>query len=206
MTQVDFLPWWIGGPVLGLVVTAHLAWTGRLLSVSGIFARAMRWRSDEREREAEVALGRGQLDEALLAATLEQFGPEAAALLDNDVKDAPEGPCGASPTVRLPVSAGVGFLLCLVVGGALSAWSTGQLGFEWNLGSGHTRLVASRPLQLILPALGGLLVGFGGRMAGGCTSSHGLSGCARLQTGSFAATAAFFAGGVGASLVIGALA
>jgi uncharacterized membrane protein YedE/YeeE len=39
---------------------------------------------------------------------------------------------------------------------------------------------------------GGMLTGFGTQMAGGCTSGHGLTGCARLQRGSLATTATFF--------------
>jgi uncharacterized membrane protein YedE/YeeE len=37
----------------------------------------------------------------------------------------------------------------------------------------------------------GLLVGFGTRLAGGCTSGHGICGMARLSTRSFAATVIF---------------
>ena len=41
--------------------------------------------------------------------------------------------------------------------------------------------------------LGGLLVGFGVRMAGGCTSGHGVCGMARLSPRSIVATAIFMA-------------
>jgi uncharacterized membrane protein YedE/YeeE len=46
-----------------------------------------------------------------------------------------------------------------------------------------------------LPVLviGGLLVGFGTRLAGGCTSGHGVCGLARLSRRSLAAVATFFA-------------
>jgi uncharacterized protein len=44
-------------------------------------------------------------------------------------------------------------------------------------------------------ALGGLLVGFGTRMAGGCTSGHGVCGMARLSMRSVVATATFIAMG-----------
>lgn len=39
--------------------------------------------------------------------------------------------------------------------------------------------------------LGGLLVGFGTRLGGGCTSGHGLCGIARLSPRSLVATATF---------------
>jgi uncharacterized membrane protein YedE/YeeE len=44
--------------------------------------------------------------------------------------------------------------------------------------------------------VGGLLVGFGTRLANGCTSGHGVCGIARLSPRSFAATAAFMATGI----------
>ena len=40
---------------------------------------------------------------------------------------------------------------------------------------------------------GGLLVGFGTRLGGGCTSGHGVCGIARLSRRSIAATAVFMA-------------
>jgi uncharacterized protein len=42
---------------------------------------------------------------------------------------------------------------------------------------------------------GGLLVGFGTRLASGCTSGHGICGLARLSPRSFAATATFITAG-----------
>lgn len=44
--------------------------------------------------------------------------------------------------------------------------------------------------------LGGFLVGFGTRYAGGCTSGHGLLGLSALQWPSLLATASFFIGGI----------
>ena len=38
----------------------------------------------------------------------------------------------------------------------------------------------------------GLLIGYGARWAGGCTSGHGISGCSAGSPESFAATATFF--------------
>jgi uncharacterized membrane protein YedE/YeeE len=40
---------------------------------------------------------------------------------------------------------------------------------------------------------GGMLVGFGSRLAGGCTSGHGVCGVARLSVRSFVATAIIMA-------------
>ena len=49
---------------------------------------------------------------------------------------------------------------------------------------------------LSLLALGGLMVGFGSRYAGGCTSGHAISGLSDLQWPSLIAVIGFFAGGL----------
>jgi len=53
--------------------------------------------------------------------------------------------------------------------------------------------IASSP-ALLVPA--GLLVGFGTRLGGGCTSGHGVCGIARLSKRSLVATAVFMAGAI----------
>ena len=50
--------------------------------------------------------------------------------------------------------------------------------------------------SLIILAMGGLLVGFGARYAGGCTSGHAISGLSDLQLPSFIAVIGFFIGGL----------
>ena len=49
---------------------------------------------------------------------------------------------------------------------------------------------------LLLMAMGGFMVGFGTRYAGGCTSGHGIFGLSNLQLPSLLATMSFFAGGI----------
>jgi len=50
--------------------------------------------------------------------------------------------------------------------------------------------------SLVILAIGGLLVGFGARYAGGCTSGHAISGLSNLQLPSLIAVIGFFAGGL----------
>lgn len=52
------------------------------------------------------------------------------------------------------------------------------------------------PASLILIVVAGLLVGFGSRMGGGCTSGHGVCGTARLSARSLVATAIFMAAAI----------
>lgn len=55
---------------------------------------------------------------------------------------------------------------------------------------------------LVFLVLGGFLVGFGTRYAGGCTSGHAISGLSNLQWPSLVATICFMAGGFFCTWVI----
>jgi uncharacterized membrane protein YedE/YeeE len=50
--------------------------------------------------------------------------------------------------------------------------------------------------NILLLGIGGLLVGFGARYAGGCTSGHAISGLSNLQLPSLIAVIGFFMGGL----------
>jgi uncharacterized protein len=63
---------------------------------------------------------------------------------------------------------------------------------------GFPAAAPSMPNSLGLIVVGGLLVGFGTRMASGCTSGHGICGIARISARSLAATAIF----MGAAIVV----
>jgi len=52
------------------------------------------------------------------------------------------------------------------------------------------------PKGLIMIVVGGFLVGFGTRYAGGCTSGHSIMGLSNLQWPSLVATMAFLSGGL----------
>jgi uncharacterized membrane protein YedE/YeeE len=49
---------------------------------------------------------------------------------------------------------------------------------------------------LIILLVGGILIGFGARYAGGCTSGHAISGLSNLQLPSLIAVIGFFIGGL----------
>jgi uncharacterized membrane protein YedE/YeeE len=55
------------------------------------------------------------------------------------------------------------------------------------------------PAGFITIVLGGFLVGFGTRWAGGCTSGHAITGLSNLQLPSLIAVIGFFAGGLAAT-------
>lgn len=52
------------------------------------------------------------------------------------------------------------------------------------------------PFTIAVLLVGGLLVGFGARYAGGCTSGHAISGLSNLQLPSLIAVIGFFIGGL----------
>ena len=54
----------------------------------------------------------------------------------------------------------------------------------------------SQPKNLAILLIGGILVGFGSRYAGGCTSGHAISGLSNLQLPSLIAVIGFFVGGL----------
>lgn len=60
----------------------------------------------------------------------------------------------------------------------------------WTLISGH-HLVIQPQAGLGLTLLGGVLVGYGTRLSGGCTSGHGVCGLSRHSPRSLAATLIF---------------
>ena len=59
--------------------------------------------------------------------------------------------------------------------------------------------IARSPLAIVAA---GLLVGFGTRMGGGCTSGHGVCGLSRMSTRSLVATVTFIGLGVAAATAV----
>ena len=55
---------------------------------------------------------------------------------------------------------------------------------------------------IVMVVVGGFLVGFGTAYAGGCTSGHAISGLAAFQKASLVAVLGFFAGGLIATFVL----
>ena len=61
---------------------------------------------------------------------------------------------------------------------------------------GHPLPTPDMPASWVMIAIAGLLVGFGARLGGGCTSGHGICGVARLSARSIVATAIFMASAI----------
>lgn len=107
---------------------------------------------------------------ALAAVGGASFGPSSVGAVS--------GIAIGSPNVWL-----VAFLLGIVTGGTLGARTAGAL---WVRGE--------NPVRYLQLASGGLLLGAGGWIAGGCNLGHGLSGVAQLNVSSLVVVASMVAG------------
>jgi uncharacterized membrane protein YedE/YeeE len=147
------LPWFVGGPVLGLCVVAMRWLLNERLGVSGAFSSIV-----------ERFTGR-----------------------------------------RSTVGTGGAFVVGLLVGAlvyALIAGGPDFHGYGWLTRTFHG---SGRVVVGLILVAAGVLIGFGAKTAGGCTSGNGLTGNAMTSPASAVATATFFGTAIGVSFLIGAV-
>ncbi len=214
--------WWVSGLALATVMVVHWLTTSRLMAVSGRFTSLVN-RVRFGPSETPV-MSEAELIAAIQAATQQEFGelvpddeldvggpePDAHDPLATNVSSTH---CGDTSPVVSSSSLGpiamaprsytnhIVFLAAIVVGGFIAAVTNGRFSPTASLRSAHFEELTGAywPIWLLV---GGVLVGFGTRMAGGCTSGHGLCGVSRWQKGSLVATGCFFAAGIGASFLL----
>jgi len=168
-------PWFVSGPLLGLVVPALLFLGNRQFGVSSTFRhictatlplKAPYFRYDWKKSSWSLALVLGVIVGGAVAVVFLN-GARAPAL---------------SPKARA----------------MFMAWGlTDFNGLEPAAIFAVSHLTSLR--NLILLGIGGFLVGFGTRYANGCTSGHAIMGLSLLSVGSLVATVGFFVGGLMAS-------
>lgn len=166
-------PWWIAGPLIGLVVPLLFWIGGRKFGVSSNFQHlcAMVPSRIEYFRYDWRRTGGWQL---ALAAGLVLGGALAHFLLP-------------SPDLVVAISAATTADLQALGINDFEGLAPREI-FSWSrVGTAN---------GLIFVVLGGFLVGFGARYAGSCTSGHGISGLSLLQLTSLVAVLGFFAGGL----------
>jgi uncharacterized membrane protein YedE/YeeE len=163
---------------------------------------------------AVTGVDQAALEAEMLAMTLEAFGntgehradPAAARTSGAEASaGAMEPAAHASAIGRAcapvpPLGAHLTFLAMLVAGGALVALLRGSWGA--GLGADLPARIAGGPASLGVLAGGGLLVGFGTALCGGCSAGHGLTGTGRLMPGSLVSTGVFFAAAVATALLL----
>ena len=92
---------------------------------------------------------------------------------------------------RLGVSGFV--LLGMILGGAIYAGVTGTFHPTFSYGTTVGLLPTQPALMAAALLVAGTVMGFGARLAGGCTSGHGLTGMSLGSSASIVATMTFFA-------------
>ncbi|MGW5464980.1 YeeE/YedE thiosulfate transporter family protein, partial [Streptomyces sp. NPDC003996] len=190
-----YWPWWAGAAGLALITINYALATDRSFGVSSAWDRVLHWRRERRlERMDEEFTDERALADALAAATAEHFGTAPAA------PDVPPVPYGTSqslatnpePTVNedtsatspgpAPLVTQAALLVSIFVGGLIAAVTSGRFHLRFDMGPGFRHVVTANPTTMtVLLFVGGVLVGFGTRLAGGCSSGHGLNGCGRLR-------------------------
>lgn len=95
------------------------------------------------------------------------------------------------------------FLIGIVLGGLLAALTDGAPGWQGTAAEFGAFYAALLPESRLGSALwwlvGGLLIGLGARLAGGCTTGHTIAGVAMGAPASLVASAVFFAVAVGSA-------
>jgi uncharacterized protein len=93
-----------------------------------------------------------------------------------------------------------------VIGGGWYATVTKSFGPTWDYGPGIALMPATAAGQFVVLTLAGVVMGFGARLAGGCTSGHGLCGMSLGSSASIVSTITFFATAVVLAHVFASLA
>lgn len=93
-------------------------------------------------------------------------------------------------------------VLGVFVGALLSSWLSGDRSGEAVPAMWRERFGGSVPLRLGAAFFAAALMIFGARLAGGCTSGHGISGNLQLALSSVVFTATFFAAAIITSLAL----
>lgn len=91
---------------------------------------------------------------------------------------------------------GVMLTFGIVLGAFLAAATGGELTAAWVPGLWQDRFGPAVAPRLGMAFVGGAVMAFGARLAGGCTSGHGISGALQLSVSSWIALACFFAAAV----------
>ncbi len=175
--MLDYLyqpwPWYIAGPIIGLTVPLLLIAGGKIFGISSnlrhVCAACNFWDVEFFNYDWKKA---GKWNLTFVAGVI--FG----GILGGYIFANPEPIALSSSTIQDLQALGIQDFYGLVPDD-LFTW--GSLGTVPGL---------------IVLVLGGFLVGFGARYAGGCTSGHAISGLSDLQLASLIAVIGFFIGGL----------
>jgi uncharacterized protein len=88
------------------------------------------------------------------------------------------------------------FLLGMPLGGLAGALLAGPVGVVASMGLFDAVFTSRMDVKLAVLFAGGLMVGFGARWAGGCTSGHSIMGISQGRTASMVITVGFMTAGM----------
>lgn len=201
---MEYWTWWQGALALGGLTVGFVYMIGRMLGVSGSWNTLVNWREQHGRRQVAETIqsNAAAMNNALMAATLAEFGETRTHQLLATQGTPVAQPGGRAAPVTIRCSAHLLFLLFMVVGGLLASVASGRFALHLDLGATHMRLFGTGISEWLALLGGGMLVGFGTQMGGGCTSGHGLSGVSRFTPASLIATMAFFGSAVVASFLL----
>lgn len=204
---MEYWSWWQSALALSAITLGFWWALKRPLGVSGSWARVVMFRNDSLINRAEAPFRNNPqlLEDALMRATIEEFGEEAVQEVlarRAGVTNEPPPVLDNSMPSRTPWTAHLTFLLMLVGGGLLAAAFNGRLRLSFDFGEPYAQLFGTGIAAWMMLFVGGVMVGFGTQMAGGCTSGHALSGTPRLVPASLLATAVFFTAAVVVSILV----
>ena len=100
------------------------------------------------------------------------------------------------------VDYGFVFVICTILGGFIAAWTGDEIRNEWLHPMWVERFGDSIALRGVIGFIGGVIMAFGARLAGGCTSGHGISGTLQLSAGSWLTVIFMFIGGIAAAMLL----
>ena len=191
--MMDYWPWWAGAMALGSITVLYHIVVGRQFGVSGSWERVVHWKVERaaEQMDAQVLDNSAAFEAALREATMAEFGESG----DGDVLTAAPpaaSPSAPSSSARMPISASLTLLIMILVGAFAAAIVNGRFQLRGDMGPDFADVVVRGPLMWPTLFIGGIMVGIGTRMAGGCSSGHGMSGCSRLHPISILATSVFF--------------
>ena len=91
---------------------------------------------------------------------------------------------------------GVMLVFGMLFGAFIAAVTGGEFGVVWVPSLWEQRFGPDVLLRLGMAFVGGAITAYGARLAGGCTSGHGISGALQLSVSSWVALACFFVAAV----------
>ena len=97
---------------------------------------------------------------------------------------------------------GVMLLFGVILGAFIAAYTGGEITAAWVPALWQERFGPDVGLRSAVAFLGGAIMAFGARLAGGCTSGHGISGALQLSVSSWIALGCFFAAAVLTAMVL----